>query len=152
MRTFLVYAAGPITGASYTAATEWRNRLATELNREASIHVLSPMRAKKHLEGEVSLKQTYDDHPLSCARGIMTRDSNDCRRSDLIVVHLLGATRVSIGTVMEIAWAHAYRIPLVLIMEPKGNIHDHPMIREAAGYIVSTLEEAVAVIKAVLLP
>ena len=64
---------------------------------------------------------------------------------------LLGAERVSIGTVMEIAFAHAYRKPVVAAME-KGNAHEHAMLCEAIGFRCATLEEAADVARAILLP
>jgi nucleoside 2-deoxyribosyltransferase len=62
---------------------------------------------------------------------------------------MAGATRVSIGTVMEIAWAHAYGKPVVLVME-EGNVHDHPMIRECSPFIVHTLDEGIELVNAIL--
>jgi hypothetical protein len=35
----------------------------------------------------------------------MTRDRFDATRCDVLLVNLLGAERVSIGTMMEVAWA-----------------------------------------------
>jgi len=51
---------------------------------------------------------------------------------------------------MEIAWADLSRIPVVLVMEPEKNGHDHAMIREAAGFRVSTLDEGLRIVKAIL--
>ncbi len=48
---------------------------------------------------------------------------------------------------MEIAWADAARNPVVLAME-SGNAHDHAMVREAAGFVVPTLDEALDVVVA----
>jgi hypothetical protein len=37
-------------------------------------------------------------------------------------------------------------------MEAENNLHDHPMIREAIGYRVTTIDEAISITLAVLLP
>ena len=68
-----------------------------------------------------------------------TRDRFDATRCDLLFVNLLGAKETSIGTVMEIAWADLLRKPIVLAIEPEGNIHDHGMIKEAIGFRVPSL-------------
>ncbi len=47
--------------------------------------------------------------------------------------------KISIGTVIELGWADAYRKPVILVMEKEDNPHDHPMVREIAGYYVNTL-------------
>jgi hypothetical protein len=43
---------------------------------------------------------------------------------------------------MEMAWADAWRIPIILAMEA-GNIHDHAFVRQVAGFITADLDEAI---------
>lgn len=145
----LVYLAGPITGLSYEGAVDWRESAIAELAK-AGICGLSPMRAKAYLSKELSIAADYPKLSLSCAKGITTRDRWDCQRADVVLVNLRDADRVSIGTVMELGWGDAYGVPIVLIMEPNGNLHDHPMVREVAGFTVGTLEEGLAVVRALL--
>jgi nucleoside 2-deoxyribosyltransferase len=147
---FIAYLAGPITGTSYGESTDWRETAREKLG--PAILGMSPLRAKDYLKHETSIGDSYEDSVLSCSRGIMTRDFNDCQRADILIVNLLDSQRVSIGTVMEIAWAYSNRIPVIAIMEPAGNLHDHAMIREAIGFRVTTLDEAIEVARAVLLP
>jgi nucleoside 2-deoxyribosyltransferase len=147
---FKVYLAGPISGLTYDEGQDWRQEF-TQLMPE-QIQCYSPLRAKDYLREHGILEQSYSMHTLSSDRGINTRDHFDCSTSDLIIANLLGATRISIGTVMEIAWAFAYRKPLVVIMEPEGNVHDHPMTREAFGFRVSSLDEAAIIVPRILLP
>jgi hypothetical protein len=80
----------------------------------------------------------------------MTRDRFDATRCDVLLVNLLGAERVSIGTVMEIAWADLRRTPIVAVME-EGNVHEHGMVNEAIGFRVTTLDEALNIIKSILI-
>ncbi len=87
---------------------------------------------------------------MSSSRGIMTRDRFDTMDCDAVFANLLGATIVSIGTAMEIAWADMLRKPVILVMEASGNLHDHPMIREAAGYRVETVDEGITLANALL--
>lgn len=148
----MVYLAGPITGVSYKACTEWREIVKDMLDED--IKTLSPMRGKQHIEQRSKnglVAMSYEDFPLSSVKGINTRDYNDVKRADAVFVNFLGAEKVSIGTVMEIAWCRAFSIPVVCVME-KDNIHNHSMLNYACGYIVETLEEGVAVLEALLLP
>lgn len=158
----LVYLAGPITGLSFEGCTDWREYAIKDLDREG-ITGLSPMRAKEYLSGESAVGDSYENTVLSSSRGIITRDRWDTTRCDVILANFLGAERVSIGTVMEIAWADLSRIPIIVVMEPPQpgaigttpsprNVHDHSMIREATGFRVETLEEGLNVAKAILLP
>lgn len=145
-----VYLAGPITGLSYGASADWREQIKIWLAPD--IVAYSPLRAKTYLTQETSLQDRYEEYILSSQRGIYTRDFYDCRTRDLIFVNLLGAQNVSIGTVMEISWATAFNKPIVLVMEKEGNVHEHSMVREACPMRVDTLEEAVFITRALLLP
>jgi nucleoside 2-deoxyribosyltransferase len=147
---YTAYLAGPITGLSFYGATDWREEFIHRL--PSQIQGLSPLRGKAYLKSEQSISASYPDIPLSCPSGIMTHSFNDCKRCDVLVVNFLGATKVSIGTVMELAWAYAFRIPTVVIMEKEGNPHDHPMVQEAIGYRVTTVEEAASLVSVILLP
>jgi nucleoside 2-deoxyribosyltransferase len=148
MRTVgTVYLAGPITGCSFNGCTDWRNSVIEQL-AIYNIRGLSPMRAKGYLSQEKKITGSYEDKVMSCARGIITRDRFDTMRCDVLLVNFLGAQKVSIGTVMEIAWADAHRTPIICAIEnpvtsEADNIHDHPMIREAVGFRVSSLQDAV---------
>lgn len=146
-----VYLAGPIAGLTFDEGQDWRNVVWNALKAD-NIDVYSPLRNKGYLRREGVITQAQYQSPLSCDRGIMTRDHWDCQTADLIFANLLGAKSVSQGTVMEIAWAHAYRKPLIIIMEAEGNLHDHPMVRAAIDYRVTTLAEGIAITKAILLP
>ena len=98
------------------------------------------------------LSDAYEGSLLSSQRGITICDRFDCMRADLILVNLLGAERPSLGTVIEIAWADSKRIPIVVVMEERGNVHDHAMLRELCPLRVDTLRNACNVTCKVLLP
>jgi nucleoside 2-deoxyribosyltransferase len=150
-RDFLVYCAGPISGLHYTEGQSWREYVAKNLPEE--IRAISPLRAKSEKLARVGIiVDSYEDNPLTSTKGITTRDRLDCTRADAVLVNLLGATTVSVGTCIELGWADANRIPVVLVIETRGNLHDHPMVRDIAGFRVETLDEAIAVLEAVLMP
>jgi nucleoside 2-deoxyribosyltransferase len=145
-----VYLAGPITGCGYGECRDWRKGLIAQFRQYATVELLDPMRGKEYLATEPTIADCYDEHVLSSSRGIMTRDHWDTTRCDILLVNLLRAPKVSIGTVMELAWAWDNGIPTIVVMEKDGNLHDHSMIREATGFRVETLEEAAIVLKAML--
>lgn len=149
---FLVYLAGPITGLSYDGAEDWRAYAKGKLG-EFGIKGLSPLRAKDYLRSLDVLSGTGEEYAhlgvLSTCRGVMTRDRYDATRCDVLLVNLLGAKSVSIGTVMEIAWADLKRTPIVVAMEATGNCHAHMMISEAIGFSLPTLDQALDVVAAI---
>src|SRR5438128_1949417 len=129
-----LYLAGAISGLSWEQATGWRRRAARELALYG-IKTFSPLRYKDFLESETSIQDSYPDFALATPKAIYTRDKWDVSRCDILFVNLLGTTRVSIGTVMEIAWGDMLNKPIIIVAE-KDNTHLHAMVRESAGYIV----------------
>lgn len=149
-----VYLAGPITGLTYDQGQDWRDYAELCL-RNIGIEALSPLRAKSYLRklhGPISGTGEEYAHlgPMSLPRGVMTRDRFDATRCDVLLVNLLGAEKVSIGTVMEIAWADLKRTPIVVAIEPIGNPHEHMMINEAIGFRTPDLDEAINITTAIL--
>ena len=149
--------AGPIKGKTHSESESWRDHVKAALH-DYPIDCYSPLRAKDFLRnyGKIGMgglgTDTYDhEGPLATARGIMSRDHYDCSNADLVLCNLLGATEISMGTCMEIAWCYSYRIPLVVCIE-KGNVHDHPMIREATNFQCDNLDEGIRLVKTILLP
>ena len=149
-----VYLAGPITGLGFDDAHDWRQQVVEDL-AEVGIEAFSPMRHKEALKGLPTISGTTEEYehlgPFARQKGILTRDRYDCTHADMIIMNLLGAQRVSIGTCVELGWADAFRVPVVMVIEPAGNVHEHCFTRELCGFRVERLEEAVAVVKAVLI-
>lgn len=147
-----VYLAGPISGLDYAGAVDWREATIRSL-AAAGIRGLSPMRAKEYLSGMKDLDKNCVEYGkinvLSSPRGIMARDYFDVTHCDLVLINFRGADRISMGTVMEVAWAYMKRVPVIAVMEA-GNVHEHAMITQAIDYRVDTLDEAVALAKAIL--
>lgn len=161
--SYIVYLAGPISNCSFDSVVDWRDYVIKNLPPE--IVGMSPMRGKSYLQGMKEISTHIKDRTgmddkaptyhlnaiMSSSRGILTRDYNDCCRADALLINFDGATKVSIGTVMEIAWAKANNTPVICIM-PEGNIHDHPMINECIGYRCNTLDEGIQLVSMLLLP
>jgi hypothetical protein len=132
--------AGPLTGVSYRDALDWRKYVESRLPDD--VIAFSALRGKRHVTNERVLKDAYPEHVLSTPQGTITRDRYDVSRCDALFVNFLNSEKVSIGTIMEMAWADARRIPIILVMKA-GNIHDHAFVRQVAGFITSNLDEAI---------
>lgn len=174
-----IYLAGPITGCNYNSARfgwrqDFKNALDTvqAVKHTEHIQCYSPMREKEFLEKDqcIGAELNYESlHGFGTPQGILTRDHNDVKECDAMIACFLGATRVSIGTCIEIGFAHAYRKPLILVMEPAAfedgldgdksirgtvvkNVHDHVFLRACAGYCVPTLKHAADIAFSLLTP
>jgi nucleoside 2-deoxyribosyltransferase len=151
MRT--VYLSGPISGLTYEGCTDWRE-YATKAMAELGINALSPMRGKEYLRGKGKIEDGSSaviSNFMSQDRAIVTRDRWDTTGCDFMLCNLRGCgDRVSIGTMIELGWADMARVPVVLVMEPAGNIHEHAFVRELSGYRVDSLDAAFDIIGAAM--
>lgn len=153
MKQFKVYLAGPITGESWDEANDWREDfIRRTIDSYPQLVGYSPLRYKTYLRNETKIHHSYEETVFSSQRGIFARDFNDVLTADLVFVNLLNTKIISVGTIMEIAWAHAFNIPRVVVMEKENNIHEHPMLREACSFRVETFDEGFEVVAKILLP
>lgn len=143
-----LYLAGPISGFDLDDANEWRHQVARAM-RNTYIECLSPMRAKTATHAIDKI----DDSDLAAVHttaAINVRDYNDVKRADALLVNLLNAKQISIGTVMEIAWAREQQKPVILVMEEGDqNPHYHGMLTWGIIW-VHTLRQGIAMAKTVL--
>lgn len=148
-----VYLAGSISGQSIGSASGWRDYVKATL-KDVGIDGYSPMRGTAYTNGTNNLteseKKNFYGQDINSIVGINVRDFNDCKTADALLVNLLGAQKVSIGTVMEIAWARAFQIPVVIVME-KDNVHNHGMLT-FGNVITDNIDDGIASIIQILLP
>lgn len=150
----LVYLAGGIAGLSGKGATDWRKH-ATDQLQGYGIVTRDPMRAKQALSAQAQISHNFNDYAdngvFFKSRAIMTRDFNDVKQCDALLVNLLGAVKPSLGTIMELAWAYALQKPAVVVIEASGNPHDlHPMLFEAMPFRVTSLDEGILSVAIIL--
>jgi nucleoside 2-deoxyribosyltransferase len=151
-----VYLAGPITGLKHEEATSWRDDVSDRLSADG-IACISPLRGKDYLKGTGHIEAYGYNNPLSTDRAIVTRDRLDLTSSNLVIMNLLGTSRISIGTMVELGWADAHKIPVLLIIEdhetsmPPRNPHEHAFVRELTGWRVNSVEQAIHMVRSILL-
>jgi len=149
---YKVYLAGPIAGSTYEASEDWRICARLMLLRSPYIVTFSPMRGKAFLRQHGVLSSMPDDEdPRATGPGIMGRDHNDVKTADAVLMNLLNAERISVGSMIEAAWCYAYRVPLILVMQA-GNIHEHAMLNQIPTYRTDDLQTGCDLVRALLLP
>jgi len=148
-----IYLAGPMTGLTFEKANEWRTTAERTIKYtlggcDSGFRAINPFRGKEDLlSGAGELKPFGYTNPIATDQGITSRDRNDTMRADCVLMNFLGAKKISAGTMVELGWADAARIPVIVIMEEKGNPHDHCMVRAIATYRVTTVEDAIHLAK-----
>ena len=137
-----VYLCGPISGLTAAATTAWRHAARHALEPHG-YHVLDPMRGHDSRRAEEALRADGINWPYG-PKAVFKRDKHDVLRSDILFVNLLGATRISAFSMMELAWAEDHNKFVLTVMEADGaNVHEHLCVREASSLIVPTVDEAI---------
>jgi len=142
-----VYLGGPIAGLKFGDCNNWREYAKRELIK-SNIRGVSPTRFK-----EIGLEEIASDKGtgmLTSPKALTTRDRYDVQTSDISLFYLIGAPKVSIGTMIEYGWADSKRKPIITIIEKEGNVHEHSFVREISGFIVEDLDSGLTVARAIL--
>lgn len=141
----LVYCARQITGCSYDEVVDYYEDT-RDILQDMGYEVFVALCGKSYLRNEREFAATGYKQPLSTDHAIFQRDWWMCRKCDILLVNLLGATTVSIGTVMEMAWAADHGKHVILVME-ENNIHNHAFVKEAASVVYNKFEDALDYLK-----
>jgi len=147
-----VYLAGPIQGLTYDEASLWRETCIGVLD-EAGIDGLSPMRNKEMLRrGRTTIEtDNYDEgQSFLSPAGVTARDRLDVRRSDIIIMNMIGAVGGNVGSMIELGWADAWNKPVVLVAELDHYTRRHPMADTLTAFKVESIEDAVDLVIGIL--
>lgn len=153
----VVYLAGPMSGLPFDECRKWRDRATKYLSRlrdartKAPLyHVLNPLRGHaEDLRGK-ECTPCYDD--VSAEKEDIRRDRYDVARADILLADLTDAEKVgraSIGTVCELDQAHVQGKFIIVVMTDK-NPHWHAFIKDLAGVIFPTLDDALKYMRRIL--
>lgn len=135
-----IYLAHPVSGYSYEKVAEYFRETAKRL-KSIGYGVFYPLIDKGVLRNELKYRAEGYQNPLSTNHAVIERDRWMVQLSDIVFVYLKGVKDVSIGCMMELAWAHLLGKHTIVVME-KENIHNHAFVLEAADIVFENFEEA----------
>jgi len=124
-----VYLSGPMTGCSFEEANEWRETAAHIFN-SYGVETLSPMRG-----------EDPNKHQMP-AQTMTARDRMDIKNCDLVLMNLSRATKISIGSMIELGWADLLQTPVVAVGDG-DNIHNHVMVNSIMAGTETDLSSAI---------
>lgn len=139
-----VYLSGPISGASGVTITDWRKQVLGLL--PDSVEIFDPAAMAYDATSAYALPETAAEALERLRHGMLVVDRNKhlIQSSDVVLANLLAADHASIGSVGELFWANAFRVPIIIVRERTGNIHDHAMLNAIASMITHSLEDGCA--------
>ena len=135
-----IYLAHPIGGLDYSNIMDYYYGAETVL-QAAGYQTLCPMRGKAYLRNEKELRPDGYQQPVSTNHAIIERDLWMVQQSNIVLVDLSGAKAISVGCMMELAWAHLLRRHTIVVME-EYNVHRHAFVLEAADIVFENLTDA----------
>jgi nucleoside 2-deoxyribosyltransferase len=124
-----------MNGLTYEQIQGWKKVVFAGL----PVEVLDPMRGKDVLALRKTI-QAWEIYPgvLYSAEAIVTRDRNDVKRADAVVAYFHEGDN-SLGMCVEIGWANAWNIPvLVLFEKPNDKRAFHPFLQAMGNLVVCT--------------
>lgn len=145
MEKLKIYCCHPISGLSSDAVFEYYEYIESVLT-EYGYNVFTPMHGKDILRTELEFKSADYRNPVSTNHAIFNRDRWMVGQADVVYANLFGTARVSIGAVMELAWASDLHKHVVLCVE-EFNIHRHAFVLEAADVVFAEASEALHYLK-----
>lgn len=137
-----IYLSGPIIGTFFNEAKSWRTDVGEYLNKHG-FGVLDPLRGTELL---LDNKKIIDSAPISdpslSDKAFVQRDKLDVLACDILLANFMEATKVSIGSLFELAWAEDHNKVVVVAMKKNDLLYNHPFIRETC-IVFNTLNDAV---------
>lgn len=142
-----IYLAGPISGLGYEEVSNYFESTYDKLT-QWNYNVFSPMRGKSQLRTEIEFKaHGYENVPVATNHAIFDRDRWMVKSADVVYANLTNSgDRISIGTMMELAWAFDSGKHVIVAMQD-DNIHQHAFVLEAAHIIFNSHEDAMDYLK-----
>lgn len=141
-----IYLAGSISGLEYDEVVN-RYKGLSVLLKTYGYETLCPMTGKTYLRTETKLKAGGYNYPVSTNHAIFERDKWMVGQCDIVLADLSNSgERVSIGTMMELAWASMLGKHTIIIL-PEENIHNHAFVLESGDVIFRTTEETLNYLK-----
>ena len=141
---FNVYLAGIIDGKNIEKCHDWRNQIINTYSNwkntqqnYGDIAFLNPLNG----ETEISKDGLASNVP---PKAILDKDYNAIKNSNLFIVNMetYGVQRPPIGTLMEIAFAYEFRIPIIMITT--DNVyHQHPFVSNMVSWYFESVEEMI---------
>lgn len=137
-----IYLAGSISGQSGEAVISYFQETSSRLDA-MGFEVIHPMIGKGYFRNEIKFKaEGYTHKPMSTNHAIIERDRWMVTMCDILYCNLSMAKIVSIGSMMELAWAHQLGKHSIVCMQP-DNIHRHAFVLEAADVIFETHQDVI---------
>lgn len=135
MNKLTVYCAHPISGETWENVFKYYTNI-KKILENWGFNVLHPMTGKTEIRTEIGerFQPSNIKSVVASNHAIFERDRWMVMQCDILYLDLTGAERVSIGCMMELAWAAILGKYVVVVME-KENMHQHAFVLEAADII-----------------
>lgn len=148
LKSLSIYLAGSISGKTVEEVRDYFTNF-TKMFSDMGYQVYSPMTGK----GNLRVSKTYDPLgytlPVATDHAIFNRDRWMVGKADIIFCNLFNSIHVSIGSMMELAWARELRKHIIIVMEER-NIHEHAFVIECADIRFTDIDDAISYVESLI--
>ena len=138
-RQLSIYLAGYIHGERIKECSEWRDRIKAHYTYRdtKNIRILDPLHGKN--TSTITPDGLKSDMP---ARAVLQRDMLSVQEADLIIANMdrFGEERVSVGTIMEIAWGFVFAKPIIIITDEQ-QYTEHPFLFSMKSALYDSVDD-----------
>lgn len=138
MKIYLVH---PISGMTADEVFDYYTKTSKELT-DQGYDVLTPMFGKENLRCEKEFRASGYKSPCTTNHAIFNRDKWMVMQADIIYANFLNAKQVSIGSMMELAWASDHGKHVIVSMQDE-NPHAHAFVYEASNIVYNNHEDVI---------
>lgn len=137
----LVYLAGPITGMQNNEISKWREGVKQQLSHICIFD--DPTSRTFHSSDNLSTAERK-----TIGKTVVTDSEISVSSADLILLNLKCAHRISIGSMIEVAWAAFLNKSIVVVID-KYNIHQSDLLlsEDCVSFVTDNLSDACAYIE-----
>jgi hypothetical protein len=138
---FNVYLAGIIDGNHIDNCNEWRNKIIAKYSNWKNAGNYGDISFLNPLNGETEIAKDGLSSNVP-SKVILIKDYNAIKSSKLFIVNMetFGVQRPPIGTLMEIAFAYEFRIPIIMIAQEEV-YKKHPFVSNMVHWYFDSVDE-----------
>ncbi len=137
MKIYLVH---PINGEKYENIQEYYNEIVPSL-KGWGYHPLCPLLDIELIRTSKEERANCNKNPESTNQAITHRDKWLVEQCDMVYANLTESSRVSIGSMFELAWAYDKGKHIVISL-PEDNIHNHAFVLASSDVRFTTHDDA----------
>lgn len=144
-----VYIAHPVSGMTFEEAFNFFSKMNKTIS-DMGFKVFDPVSIYSNkMENKTAICRPHGiDSNIICDHALFERCKWMVDKSDIIFMDLTGSIKISIGCIMELAWASKNGCHTIVCVEEES-VYQHAFVKESADVIFDRVEMALEYLKSI---